>query len=108
MDLGPSCLMSLFLELVIIGAIYKIASGLKNSSSFGPDSIPTNVVKSILPSIVLPLTKFCNLLFEGGVFLDTLKQARVIVLYKYGPRNDLANYRPNTSLSVLSKIFEID
>lgn len=66
--LGPSCVKSMFLEPVTVSEITKIVNGLKNSSSSGPDSIPTKVVKSILPSIVLPLTKLVNLSFECGVF----------------------------------------
>ncbi|XP_065576373.1 uncharacterized protein LOC136037580 [Artemia franciscana] len=98
--LGPSCLKSMFLEPVTEIEITKIVNGLKESSSSGPDSIPTKVVKSILPSIVVPLTKLVNLSFQYGVFPDPLKRARILVLYKGGTRNDPANYRPISILSV--------
>ena len=104
--LGPSCAKSMFLEPVTEIEITKIVNGLKDSSSSGPDSIPTKVVKSILSSIVVPLTKLVNLSFKYGVFPDPLKRARIIVLYKGGPRNEPANYRPISILSVFSKIFE--
>ena len=48
--------------------VTKIDNGLKNSSSSRPDSIPTKVVKSILPSIVVSLTKLISLSFKCGVF----------------------------------------
>ena len=57
--LGPSCVKSMFLEPVPEIEITKIVNGLKESSSSGPVSIPTKVVKSILPSIVVPLYKTC-------------------------------------------------
>ncbi|XP_065574905.1 uncharacterized protein LOC136036529 [Artemia franciscana] len=98
--LGPSCVNSMFLEPVTEIEITKIVNGSKDSFSSGPDSIPTKVVKSILPSIVVPLTKLVNLSFKYGVFPDPLKRARSIVLYKGGPRNDPANYRPISILSL--------
>ena len=42
--------------------------------------------------MVVPLTKLVNLSFIYGVFPDVLKRARIIVLYKCGPRNDPAKY----------------
>ena len=62
--LGPSCVKSTFLEPVTKIEITKIVNGLKESSSSRPDCIPTKVVKSIPPSIVVPLTKLVNLSFE--------------------------------------------
>ena len=44
--------------------------------------------------------------FEKGIFPESLKRAKVIVLYKGGSRSDPANYRPISLLSVFSKIFE--
>ena len=39
--LGPSCAKSMFPESITESEITKIVNGLKNSSSSGPDSIPT-------------------------------------------------------------------
>ena len=85
----------MFLEPVTVIEITKIVSGFKNSSSSGPDSIPIKVVKSILPSIVVPLIKLVNLSFKYVVLQNALKRAQIIVLYKSRPRNDPANYRTN-------------
>ena len=60
----------------------------------------------ILPVIVCALTRLVNLSFGNGVFPSNLKRARVIILFKGGSRNDPANYRPISLLSVFSKIFE--
>ena len=45
----------MFLDPVTESEITKIVNGLKNSSSSGPYSITTKVVKSIFPSKVVPL-----------------------------------------------------
>ena len=55
---------------------------------------------------MLPLTKLVNLSFEKGIFPESLKRAKIIVLYKGGSWSDPANYRPISLLSVFSKIFE--
>ena len=57
-------------------------------------------------SVFSPRTKLFNLSFECGVFPDSLKRGRIIVLYKGVPYNDPANYRPISILSVFSQIFE--
>ena len=79
---------------------------LKGSSSSGPDRIPTRVILAILPAILSPLAKLFNLFFKIGIFPESLKRAKVIMLYKSGSRSDPANYRPLYLLSVFSKIFE--
>ena len=63
----------MFLEPVTVSEITKIVNGLKNSSLSKPGPVPTKVVKSVLPSKVLPLTKLPNLSFERRVFPDALK-----------------------------------
>ena len=88
--LGPFCIKPMFLEPVTVIGITKIVNSLKNLSSSGPDSFPTNVVKSTLPSILVPLTKLVNLSFKYGIFPDALKRARITALYKEGPRSKLS------------------
>ena len=104
--LGPSCLKSMVLNSISEFEVARIVNALKGSSSSGPDKIPTRVIRTILPAILSPLTKLVNLSFEKGIFPESLKRAKIIVLYKCGSRSDPANYRPISPLSVFSKIFE--
>ena len=41
-----------------------------------------------------------------GLFPNVLKLARVIPIFKKGNKNDTSNYRPVSTISVFSKIFE--
>ena len=101
---GPSCLKSMVLNSVSEFEVARIVNALKGSSSSGPDKIPTRVILAILPAILSPLTKLVNLSIEKGIFPESLKRAKVLVLYKGGSRSDPANYRPMSLLSVFSKI----
>ena len=86
--------------------VARIVNALKGSSSSGPDKIPTRVIRAILPAFLSPLIKLVNLSFEKGIFPESLKQAKVIVMCKDGSRSDSTNYSPISLLSVFSKIFE--
>ena len=52
------------------------------------------------------MTELFNESIFNGKFPDKLKTGRVIPLHKSGPTTSLKNYRPITTLSVFSKIFE--
>ena len=43
---------------------------------------------------------------SNGLFPNVLKLARVIPIFKKGNKNDTSNYRPISTISVFSKIFE--
>ena len=47
-----------------------------------------------------------NLPFKTGIFLDSLKIAKVTPVYKKGSKRDCANYRTISLLSNLDKIIE--
>ena len=59
---------------------------------------------SIVPS--LPLVNIINLSMEEGVFLDELKIANVIPLYKSNDPMIFSHYRPVSVLPLFSKLFE--
>ena len=82
--MGPPCLKSIVIELVLESEVVRRIQGLKGASSSGPDYISTKIVQAIFLSILGPLTKLINMSFEKGKFPRSLKTARVITLCKGG------------------------
>ena len=61
--------------------------------------------KILSPYVSSPLSLIINESFQTGVF-PTMKQAKVIPLFKKGCSVTSSNYRPISLLSVFSKIIE--
>jgi hypothetical protein len=72
------------------------------------DPIPTNLLKSCLPALILPIKNIVNLSLSEGIFPDSYKNAIVTPLYKKHslPHEDLSSYRPISNLNFISKIIE--
>ncbi len=79
-----------------------------SDASCSLDPIPTNLLKSCLPALILPITNIVNLSLSEGVFPDSYKNAIVKPLYKKHslPHEDLSSYRPISNLNFISKIIE--
>ena len=78
----------------------------KNNKAFGPNSIPTVIIKHFRKTISIPLTKLVNLSFIQCKFHSILKIAEVLAIFKKGDKLDADNYRPISLLSNLSKVIE--
>ena len=102
---GPLC-NSFFLYPVNTTEIENEINNLNSSKSVGPFSIPTKLLKILTTLLSQPLTYLFNCSFATGVVPDNLKLARVIPVYKKGPRDIISNYRPISLLSVFNKILE--
>ena len=72
----------------------------------GTYSIPVRLLKTISYQISVPFCTIVNDFFLPGVFLNKLKIAKVITLYKKDSRDNPTNYRPISLLSVFSKLIE--
>ena len=86
------------------GKVLRNLNNLKASKSAGPDNLPPRLLKDAAKALLGPLTHLINLPFKHSTFPKRLKIAKVIPLFKSGPRENLDNYRP--ILPILSKIFE--
>ena len=70
------------------------------------NNIPVFVIKKVSPVICPMLAQLFNESIVYGKFPNKLKLGRVIPLHKSGSSTILKNYRPITTLSIFSKIFE--
>ena len=83
-----------------------VISGLK-SKSCELDPIPTTILKVMLPKILPLITKIVNKSLGEGVFCREWKTAVVRpLLKKAGLDLTLANYRPVSNLTFISKVIE--
>ena len=88
------------------GDILEYVDGLANDKSIY-DNIPLKVYKSILPSIIEPITYIVNESLSSGVMPTLCKKARVTPVYKgEGDKLDPSNYRPISILPLLGKCIE--
>ena len=61
-----------------------------------------SILKEICPEITNPLAHVFSWSFTTGIVPDSLKLARVILVYKKGAKNEPENYRPISLLFVVS------
>ena len=97
---------SIFFKPIVSVEIQDIISGLDNSKSSGPYSVPVKLLKVLNPQISELLAQIFNESLSVGIFPDKLKYAKVIPIHKKGSPTDPSSYRPISLLSVFSKIFE--
>ena len=64
------------------------------------------VLKDNIASLAHPIINLFNQSIREGTFPDYLKKARIVPIYKRGPKSDVNNYRPISLLNIFSKIFE--
>ena len=97
---------SLMLTPVCEQEIAKIISKLPMKHSSGYDNISNVLLKRLSSFLSLILCKLCNMSLTIGVFLDTMKIAEVVPLYKGKNPYEECNYRPISLLTTMSKILE--
>ena len=64
------------------------------------------MIKDVASVISSPLCYIVNLSLKAGTIPAEWKEARVIPIFKSGPKNMFENYRPISVLSVMSKVLE--
>ncbi|XP_054289373.1 uncharacterized protein LOC129004771 [Macrosteles quadrilineatus] len=86
--------------------VLNIVKRFKDSKSQDIHGMSSSVLKAVIDTIVVPLTKLVNACLSKGIFPDSLKTARTIPIYKKGDPKILANFRPISILPIFSKVFE--
>lgn len=87
----------------------QVALALSKLSPFkrgGVAGIPAAVYQRLAYTVVPSLVHIINTSIETSTFPKTYKQAIVTPIFKKGEVSQLGNYRPISSLPILSKIFE--
>jgi hypothetical protein len=85
----------------------RATSRLKTSFKLGPDGIPSIILKTYIAHLLDPLQKIFQLSLSSGIFPACWKAADMFPVHKKGCKRDVNNYRGITSLSVISKLFEL-
>ena len=96
---------SIFVDPTTDIEVYKTINSFKNKNCH-IDFIPNKIFKLISHSISSVIAKLFNQSILEGIFPKCLKDARIVPLYKSGKLSDINNYRPISTLSFLSKVFE--
>ena len=87
-------------------AVLKQLLKLVEDKSAGPDCVHPMILKRCAAEIAKPLSIIFQSSFETGHVPADWKTANVVPIYKKGPKNDPANYRPVSLTSVPCKIME--
>jgi hypothetical protein len=81
---------------------------LKPEKRGGIHEMPAMIYKIIVDLIAYPLSLLINECYKNSMFPHYLKSALVTPIFKKRDKTDPSNYRPISSLPILSKIFELD
>ena len=94
---------SIFFEDTTIDEVNETVATFSNEKS---SDIPIVVVKHCLPILAPTLVKLYNKCMQIGSFPENLKNGRITPIHKKGPKDNIENYRPISTLPILGKIFE--
>ena len=97
---------TIFLTPVTEQEVYNIIMSLPNKFSAGVDEVPVCLLKHVAAPVSPPLADIINECFMTGTFPSRLKIAKVTPVHKKGDIHNVANYRPISVLSSMSKVIE--
>ena len=100
------CEKTFFLKPTTSNETEEIIKTLNVYKSLGPNSIPTKLLQKFSKSNSIPLSSLINLSFKNGVFLNALKLASAISVFKKEDYLQCNNYRPISLTTNMSKITE--
>ena len=99
-------LTSFSFNLVMSDDVIKVVNSCKPKTSKGVDGISMKLFKSILLTIVNPITTLINQSLTTGVFPTKLKIAKIMPLMKKPNNYHIDNFRPISLLPCISKVIE--
>ena len=102
--LKNSALNSIFLNPVTEKEVFEMLTQINSKKSCGPNSIPSNLLKTHAVSFIEPVKLMINQSLSDGIFPNILKAAQVCPIFKKGENHLRENYRPISLLSNLSKL----
>ena len=83
--------------------ISSIISSLNPNKSFGPNSIPTKILKLLKDEILSHLSGIYNISFSMSAFQSVVKTTKIIPVHKRYSKLDCNNYCPVSLLSNIEK-----
>jgi hypothetical protein len=86
--------------------VVKKIDKLKKDSAPGPDNIHPRLLKELKHQVARPLVIIFNKSLATGIVPRDWKKAKVVPIYKKGPKSDAGNYQPVSLTSVPCKILE--
>ena len=93
-------------KLVPYSKVLNLLNSLSKSKATGLDKISGKILKAAASSIASSLTYIFNHALISSHFPSEWKVARLLPLFKKGPRNLAENYRPISILPSISKLME--
>ena len=69
-------------------------------------SFPTRILKLVKSALSIPLFKIINRSIEIEKYPNKLRYAKIILIYKDDDKEEPGNYRPNSLLSNVNKIYK--
>lgn len=103
--LGPRQEKTFFSAPSTFAEVSHLLMSLPNKSS-SLYEVPTSIFKKLKNTISQAISDLFNDSCREGSFPDNLKSARITPIHKNGDRKSVNNYRPISTLPLLSKIFE--
>ena len=94
---------SIFFEDTTVDEVNETVATFSNEKL---SDIPIVVVKHCVPIIAPTLVKLYNKCMQIGSFPENLKNGRITPIHKRGPKDNIENYRPISTIPILGKIFE--
>ena len=105
-DIGQSKIPSMKPIIISTPGVIKLLKHLKPHKASGPDDIPTRLLIMVAEEIAPMLTTIFQTSLDTATVPSDWREALIAPLYKKGPRNIPANYRPVSLTSVVSKMLE--